>query len=147
MWRSLPRSRRRAQHLCYRAPPARLQSAPGAIAPGKLQTINPSITPQTVNPSIKTAPAPTAPGRVAPAALPTPSLQTQSLALTNGTAFNAVFDRSSNSFKTPLADGTYRLNNGGAIRVRGGAIVWDAFGVIDRLKSGQKLAEAPAALG
>ena len=88
-----------------------------------------------------------APGGTAPTALPTPSLQTQSLALTNGTAFNATFDRSSNSFRTPLADGTYKLNNGGAIRVRGGEIVWDAFGAIDRLKKGQKSAEAPIGLG
>jgi hypothetical protein len=121
--------------------------APGTVAPGKLQTISPSLTPQIVSPSIKKGTPSIAPGSIAPAALPAPSLQTQSLALTNGTAFNATFDRNSNSFKTPLVDGTYKLNNGGAIRVRGGEIIWDAFGVIDRLKKGQKSAEAPIALG
>jgi hypothetical protein len=123
---------------------------PGAVAPGKPQSISPSITPQTLSPAIKKGPS-IAPGGIAPAALPTPSLQTQSLATANGTAFNAVFDRNSSTFKAPLADGTHKLNNGGAIRVRGGVIVWDAFGVIDRLNAqknkGQKVAEAPAVLG
>jgi hypothetical protein len=144
-------------------------SGPGVIAPGAVQknptgtiapdfkplttprTVNPSITPQTVSPSIKKGVAPTAPAGIAPATLPTPSLQTQSLSLSNGTAFNTTFDRNTSSFKTPLADGTYKLNNGGAIRVRGGAIVWDAFGVIDRLNvqksKGQKVAEAPIGIG
>ncbi|MBV9993714.1 MAG: hypothetical protein JO127_00745 [Caulobacteraceae bacterium] len=36
----------------------------------------------------------------------------------------------------PLADGTYRLTNGGAIRVQEGRIVWDAFGVVDKLAKG-----------
>jgi hypothetical protein len=125
--------------------------APGAFAPGKLQRTSPPLTPQTVNPAIKTAPAPTAPARIAPAGVSAPGLQKQSLTLTNGTAFNATFDRGSNSFRTPLADGTYKLNNGGAIRVRGGEIIWDAFGVIDRLNAqkskGQKVAEAPIGLG
>ena len=35
-----------------------------------------------------------------------------------------------------LADGAYSLTNGGAIRVRGGRIVWDAFGVVDKLQRG-----------
>jgi hypothetical protein len=123
------------------------KSPAGIIAPD----FKPLATPQTVNPSIKKGTPSIAPGGIAPAALPTPSLQTQSLSLTNGTVFNATFDRGSNSFRTPLADGTYKLNNGGAIRVRGGEIIWDAFGVIDRLNAqkskGQKVAEAPIGLG
>ena len=87
------------------------------------------------------------PGGIAPAALPTPSLQTQSLSLTNGTTFNAVFDRNTSSFKVDLQDGIYKTTNGGAIRVKGGVIVWDAFGVIERLniqkRKGQGVAEAP----
>jgi hypothetical protein len=123
------------------------KSPAGIIAPD----FKPLATPQTVNPSIKKGTPSIAPGGIAPAALPTPSLQTQSLSLTNGTVFNPTFDRGSNSFRTPLADGTYKLNNGGAIRVRGGEIIWDAFGVIDRLNAqkskGQKVAEAPIGLG
>lgn len=39
--------------------------------------------------------------------------------------------------RQPLADGAYNLTNGGAIRVSGaGHIVWDAFGVVDRLNRG-----------
>jgi hypothetical protein len=36
-----------------------------------------------------------------------------------------------------VADGTYKLTNGGAIRVRGGKLVWDAFGAVNRLKTGR----------
>ena len=32
------------------------------------------------------------------------------------------------------ADGTYNLTNGGAIKVQGGHVVWDAFGVVERAK-------------
>jgi hypothetical protein len=99
----------------------------------------------TVPPPKKQA-TPAMPGGLAPAALPTPRFQTQSLTMTNGTAFNAVFDRTSNSFKVDLKDGTYRTTNGGAIRVRGGVIVWDAFGVIERLRKGQGTATAPVGI-
>ena len=34
-------------------------------------------------------------------------------------------------------DGNYKLTNGGAIRVRGGKVVWDAFGAVNRLKTGR----------
>jgi len=134
-------------------------TSPGAIAPGAVQKspagivgpdFKPLATPQTVNPSIKKGTPSIAPGGIAPAALPTPSLQTQSLSLTNGTTFNAVFDRNTSSFKVDLQDGTYKTSNGGAIRVKGGVIVWDAFGVIERLniqkRKGQGVAEAPVGI-
>ena len=38
--------------------------------------------------------------------------------------------------RVALPDGDYRLSNGGAIKVRGGVIVWDAFGAIERLNAG-----------
>jgi hypothetical protein len=41
------------------------------------------------------------------------------------------------SYTANVADGTYKLTNGGAIRVRGGKVVWDAFGTVNRLKKGQ----------
>ena len=34
----------------------------------------------------------------------------------------------------PLKDGEYKLTNGGAIKVRGGRIVWDAFGVVEKFE-------------
>lgn len=34
----------------------------------------------------------------------------------------------------PLRDGDYKLDNGGAIKVRGGLVVWDAFGAVDVFK-------------
>src|SRR5947207_181689 len=40
-------------------------------------------------------------------------------------------------YAADVADGTYKLTNGGAIRVRGGKIVWDAFGAVKRLKTGR----------
>ena len=129
-------------------PPGSPSIMPGTLAPG---TITPGGSMQTTVPPAKKVTTPVTPGIIAPDSLRTPRFQTQSLAMANGTAFNAVFDRNSNSFKAPLADGTYQLNNGGAIRVRGGVIVWDAFGVIDRLnaqaKKGQRVAEGPAGLG
>lgn len=36
----------------------------------------------------------------------------------------------------PAADGTYKLTNGGAIRVKAGEIVWDAFGVVEKVNAG-----------
>jgi len=40
-------------------------------------------------------------------------------------------------FTANAPDGTYKLTNGGAIRVRGGKVVWDAFGAVRRHKTGQ----------
>ena len=40
-------------------------------------------------------------------------------------------------FKLDVPDGAYQLTNGGAIRVRGGKVVWDAFGAVKRLKAGR----------
>jgi hypothetical protein len=40
-------------------------------------------------------------------------------------------------YTADVADGTYKLTNGGAIRVRGGKVVWDAFGAVKRLKTGR----------
>lgn len=39
-------------------------------------------------------------------------------------------------FTANAPDGNYKLTNGGAIRVRGGKVVWDAFGAVQRLKAG-----------
>ena len=36
----------------------------------------------------------------------------------------------------PLKDGDYKLTNGGAFKVQGGRVVWDAFGVIEKLRKG-----------
>ena len=41
------------------------------------------------------------------------------------------------SYTADVADGTYKLTNGGAIRVRRGKVVWDAFGAVKRLRSGR----------
>jgi hypothetical protein len=51
-----------------------------------------------------------------------------------------AFTRDREGRPTPLADGQYRLTNGGAIRVANGRIVWDAFGVVDRLDRGEQIA-------
>lgn len=42
-----------------------------------------------------------------------------------------------NVFTTDVPDGTYKLTKGGAIRVRNGRVVWDAFGAANRLKAGR----------
>ncbi len=68
----------------------------------------------------------------------------QVLQLTDGTKVNAIFNQGSRSFSVALKDGTYKLSNGGAIRVQGGKIVWDAFGAIDKLRRG---AAAPNPIG
>jgi hypothetical protein len=52
----------------------------------------------------------------------------------SGKVFSALTTQ--NGRQVPLHDGTYRLTNGGAIRVINGIIVWDAFGVIDQLNKG-----------
>src|SRR5262249_19451246 len=56
----------------------------------------------------------------------------QSLQTTTGLAIYAVPDGS--GYRTSAANGTYRLTNGGAIRVSGGRITWDAFGAISRFR-------------
>jgi len=38
-------------------------------------------------------------------------------------------------FAANAPDGEYKLTNRGAIRVRGGKVVWDAFGAVQRLKA------------
>jgi hypothetical protein len=77
----------------------------------------------------------------------------QVLQLTDGTKIDAVFEKKTRSFKAIVAqskgalkDGTYKVTNGGAIRVKDGVIVWDAFGVIERLKTDEGLALAPVGL-
>ena len=60
----------------------------------------------------------------------------QVLQLTDGTKVNAVFDQQGRGFKVQLKDGTYKLSNGGVVRVQGGRIVWDAFGAIEKLRRG-----------
>ena len=71
----------------------------------------------------------------------------QSLQVIGGPRIEAVFDRDAKTFKVDLKNGTYKLDNDGAIRVRGGVVVWDAFGVVDKIKKGQGTTEIPPALG
>ncbi len=40
-----------------------------------------------------------------------------------------------NGASRPLANGDYGLTNGGAIKVKNGVIIWDAFGALRRLKA------------
>src|SRR5262249_33681763 len=56
----------------------------------------------------------------------------QVLTTTDGRKILATFD--SKGYSVRLSDGEYKLTNGGAIRVKSGRIVWDAFGAIERLK-------------
>jgi len=63
----------------------------------------------------------------------------QTLKTSDGTQILAKFDgKGYTAFaaktQAPLSDGEYKLSNGGAIRVKGGRVVWDAFGVIEKLK-------------
>src|SRR5687767_4512082 len=65
----------------------------------------------------------------------------QALQLTDGTKIVAVLDENTLRVmavvvqsKSVLKDGTYKLTNGGAIRVKDGVIVWDAFGAVEKLK-------------
>jgi hypothetical protein len=51
-------------------------------------------------------------------------------------------------YTADVADGDYKLTNGGAIRVNGGRVVWDAFGSVRRLKTnGRKLRQGPDPIG
>jgi hypothetical protein len=56
----------------------------------------------------------------------------------DGQAFETRFDGKNfhavTAGGTPLKDGDYKLDNGGAIKVRGGLVVWDAFGAVDAFK-------------
>jgi hypothetical protein len=77
----------------------------------------------------------------------------QALQLTDGTKIVAVLDEHTLSFravaaqsKSVLKDGTYKLTNVGAIRVKDGVIVWDAFGAVEKLKR-EGLTSGPAGLG
>jgi hypothetical protein len=58
-----------------------------------------------------------------------------SVTTTDGTTIHVKVE--GKSYTANVADGTYKLTNGGAIRVRGGKVVWDAFGVVKRLKTGR----------
>ena len=40
-------------------------------------------------------------------------------------------------FTANVPDGTYKLSNGGEIRVKSGRVVWDGFGAVNRLKAGR----------
>jgi hypothetical protein len=79
----------------------------------------------------------------------------RSLHTTDGVTIHQNFNKSdgtvsvftsSSSGRTPLNDGVYKINNGGSIRVKGGKIVWDSFGVVSRLSAGddQALGAVPA---
>jgi hypothetical protein len=56
----------------------------------------------------------------------------------DGQTFETKFDGKNfhavTSSGAPLKDGDYKLDNGGAIKVRGGLVVWDAFGAVDVFK-------------
>src|SRR5437764_376364 len=73
-----------------------------------------------------------------------PKYPVHTLTMTNGTKILQTFDgRTFHALvpgprgNTPLKDGEYKLTNGGAIKVQGGRIVWDAFGVVEKFeKSG-----------
>ena len=73
------------------------------------------------------------------------SANTPVLAAVDGTKIYQIFDRrrrsvlvfSDEAHRLPLRDGSYRLRNGGAIRVEHGEIVWDAYGVIAKLRAGE----------
>jgi hypothetical protein len=56
----------------------------------------------------------------------------QVLTTTDGRKVVAHFD--GRGYSVRLRDGQYKTTNGGAIRVQGGKIVWDAFGAIEKLK-------------
>jgi hypothetical protein len=65
----------------------------------------------------------------------------QTLQTVRGVTIHQVFDPVSRTVSAsangrPLKDGVYKIVNGGSIRVKGGIIVWDAFGVISKLNSG-----------
>ena len=49
---------------------------------------------------------------------------------------NVVVKVNGKWFTADLPDGTYKLTNGGSIRVRNRKVVWDAFGAAHRLKTG-----------
>jgi hypothetical protein len=79
----------------------------------------------------------------------------RSLRTTDGVTIHQKFSKkygtvsvftSSGGGRAPLKDGVYKINNGGSIRVKGGKIVWDSFGVISRLSTGddQALGTLPA---
>jgi len=56
----------------------------------------------------------------------------------DGQAFETRFDGKNfhavTSSGAALKDGDYKLDNGGSIKVRGGLVVWDAFGAVDVFK-------------
>jgi len=58
----------------------------------------------------------------------------QTLQTKNGKTI--VVTAEGNVFTTDVPDGTYKLTNNGAVRVRGGKVVWDAFGTVRRLRAG-----------
>ena len=81
---------------------------------------------------------PRSPGRLQPRPYETLVTTTGSRVTSIYNARDKVFSAlvTQNGRQVPMRDGTYRLTNGGAIRVRNGIIVWDAFGVIDAVNKG-----------
>ncbi|MBX9776750.1 MAG: hypothetical protein K2Y71_20420 [Xanthobacteraceae bacterium] len=117
---------------------------PGTQAP--IGTGPPGFVPKPVVPGKQTT-TPVGPAPLTTPAAPRPTVPNQALAITGGNTINAVFDSKARAFKVNLRDGVHKLDNGGAIRVRGGVIVWDAFGAVERLRRGQGMAAGPAGLG
>ena len=94
----------------------------------------------------QTTPAPGGAGQTVTPSSPRLVMPNQSLAITGGGTINAVFDSNAKTYRVNLKDGVYKTDNGGAIRVRGGVIVWDAFGAVERLRRSGGTAEAPITL-
>jgi hypothetical protein len=72
---------------------------------------------------------------------PTKKTTEQTLTATDGTKIVATVDgkefkafTQQGTKRTPLRDGEYKLPNNGAIRVKGGKVIWDAFGAVDKVK-------------
>ena len=68
-----------------------------------------------------------------------------SVTTTGGTKIEMSYEPGSRKFyawvqkgkeMVAAADGTYKLTNGGSIRVKTGEIVWDAFGVVEKVNKG-----------
>ena len=62
----------------------------------------------------------------------TTSEGTKVLQTFDGKSFHALV--SGPRGNVPLNDGRHKLANGGEIEVRGGRIVWDAFGVVEKFE-------------
>jgi hypothetical protein len=121
---------------------ATILSAAFGSAGGPVTTAAPGVVTQTP------APAPAAsPGVAAPAATQMTVRDPNEVVLhtTAGMKIYQTYNPADRSFsamvdtrggRAPLRNGSYRLSNGGAIKVANGKIVWDAFGIVRRINAG-----------